>query len=365
MAVAMRSNGDGGGMDPKLWGELGNHIELAKNIYSKLPIQEFCRLRVVCKEWNRLSRDRKFLESCYTSPIPKPYFCLRAEGRDRLHALLSYDAGSKCWNCTRFFNIDYRSGILDVNGMIYSISCNNYGEQEVYNVHTRYAHSLPLPVEESLDLPFAALKVDKSIHPYEYVVAYGNNWIPTQVYDSKTNSWTAKPGNRPVMGPGRANCAECNGIMYIRSELDEMTTYDLEKDEWAYMDPPGGDCDDYLRSIGVWQGRLYDVCVEIDKKLITAWELVDRSTSEWKPYARMPEDLFTYIAYGDNPDPPVDPSDIQILTNFCDEYVLVWTWLMEENLAERFVMFNLDTHVWEKVEIPWGSCSLDKELSLK
>lgn len=153
--------------------------------------------------------------------------------------------------------------------------------------------------------------------------------------------------------------------MYIRLELDEMMIYDLEKDEWVYMDFLGGDCDDYLCSIGVWQGWLYDVCVEIDKKLIIVWEFGDCFILEWKFYVCMLEDFFMYIVYGDNLDFFVDFSDIQILINFCDEYVFVWIWLMEENLVERFVMFNLDIYVWEKVDILWGFCLFDKVFLLK
>lgn len=356
---------DGGSfdMDPNLWGMLQNHVDL-KNIYVKLPFVEFFQRRLVCKEWNRLASDREFLEHTFTTPVPKPYFLVSGQFVDReLHRLLSYDASTRRWNST-----PVPAYYLAVEGLLYSygLDADYYAVvQCVFNLHTRVCHELPRVLESSGE-PFVALRVDSSVNPNSFQIVYAGAMLPTQVYDSALDSWTIKTQNHPVMAPGRASCAEANGFMYIRSELDGLVSYDLEKGVWKmYMDAPPGDCDDYLRSIGTWQGRLFVVAVALKERSIMAWELVDHSEQKWAAFARMPEDLFLWITYGDNPDPPVDVDcDVEIRTNFCSEYVLVYTWLREEGLAERFVMSNLDTKTWEKVEVPFGGCSILQECTL-
>ena len=355
----MASDGE---MDARLWGTLQNHVDL-KNIYARLPMREFFRLRLVCTEWNRLASDRGFLENSFVAPLAKPYFVVSGQFQsEELNRLLCYDAGTGWWNATPM-----PSHCLEVEGLLYSIEMDDdfYAVfQQVFDLHTRVCHKLPRVLEPTAD-PFVALRVDASVRPYSFQVVYAGAMLPTQIYDSRAGSWAIKTPNHPVMAPGQASCAEANGFMYIRSELDGLVTYDLEKGVWQmYMDAPPGDCDDYLRSIGAWQGRLFDVTVALKERSITAWELVDHFEQKWTAFARMPEDLFSWLTYEDNPEPPVDISDVEIRTNFCSQYVLVYSWLREEGVAERFVMVNLDSKTWEKVEVPFGSCSIMQECSL-
>lgn len=364
----MESNGESTGiLDPKLWGTLQNYLDL-KHVYAKLPFREFFQLRLVCQEWNRLASDRAFLESSFTTPLPKPYFVIHAGSwAETLIGLLSYDASTRRWNWTRVPSQYGRRRHLEIQGMIYSFATENYYSvfHEVFNLHTRVCHKLPRVPEATPDDPFVALRVDTSVNPYAFHVVYASAYLPTQIYDSRTNAWTTKPGSQPEMAPGRASCAEANGFLYLRSELDGLVTYDLNNNVWGYIDAPPGDCDDYLRTIATWQGRLFDVTVALDERDITAYELVDHSQQKWTAYARMPEDLFSWLAYEDDPDPPVDIRDVEIRTNFCSEYVLVYSWLLEEGLAERFVMGNLETKGWEKVDAPFGACSILQECDLR
>jgi hypothetical protein len=73
------------------------------------------------------------------------------------------------------------------------------------------------------------------------------------------------------MAPGpTASCTEANKVLYIRSELDGLVSYDLAKGAWSmYMDAPPGDCDNYLRSVAAWQRRLVDVTVALKERSIT------------------------------------------------------------------------------------------------
>lgn len=362
----MASNGEGSAMDPELWGTLQNHLDL-KNIYAKLPLCEFFQLRLVCKEWNRLASDREFLEASFTAPLAKPYFIVFGQhGTTELNRLLSYDASTKQWSSTPI-----PGRYLEREGLLYSYAFDDgcYAAiQRVFNLHTRVCHDLPRVPDASAQ-PFVALRVDTSASPYTFQVLYASDGPPTQLYDSThpAASWTIHSQSHPVMAPGpTASCAEANGILYIRSELDGLVSYDLAKGAWSmYMDAPPGDCDDYLRSIAAWQGRLVDVTVALKERSIAAWELADHLGHKWEALMRMPEELFAWIAYDDNPDPPVDvDSDVEIRTSFCSEFVLVYAWLREEGLAERFVMGNLDSKAWQKVEPPFGACCISQECEL-
>lgn len=69
-------------MNPELWGNLQQHMGLEK-VQVRLPLTEFFRNRLVCKEWNRLAADREFLEESFRYrplAIPEPYFLLRCYG---------------------------------------------------------------------------------------------------------------------------------------------------------------------------------------------------------------------------------------------------------------------------------------------
>jgi hypothetical protein len=367
MAMSDGEKESNGVMDPNLWGTLPNHIDL-KQIFAKLPLREFFQLRLVCKEWNRAAVDRGFLESSFTRPLAKPYFVVAGGSwSQELVGLLSYDAVRKRWNWTRLPSMPNRRRFLEVKGLMYGFATEDYYAtiHHVFDLHTRVWHRLPAVLESTAEDPFVALRVDTSVFPYAFQVVYASPEIPTQVYDSRTGSWTIKDGHRPEMAPGQSTCAEANGYMYLRTEIDGVVTYDLGNGDWGYLNAPPGDCDDYLRTIAAWQGRLFDVTVALDERTIAAWELLDHSDQKWSALMRMPEDLFAWLSYEDDPDPPVHINDVQFRTSFCGEHFVVFSWLLEEGLAERFVMGNLDTKGWEKVDIPFGACSILQECDIR
>jgi hypothetical protein len=55
-------------MDPRIWGNLKYYVDLQEMVYAKLPVREFFRLRLVCKEWNALACDPQFLRHAFTDP---------------------------------------------------------------------------------------------------------------------------------------------------------------------------------------------------------------------------------------------------------------------------------------------------------
>ena len=71
----------------------------------------------------------------------------------------------------------------------------------------------------------------------------------------------------------------------------------------------------------------------------------------------MPGELYSWLFY-EKSNPPVDYRDVQILACYCNETILIYAWFTddEEYVAkgERFVMFNLATKSWQKLELPFG-----------
>ncbi|KAG0557737.1 hypothetical protein M758_11G149200 [Ceratodon purpureus] len=354
-----QGKGSGEEMDAELWGSLQRYIGLEK-VYTKLPFREFFQLRLVCKEWNRLAGDRAFLEETYKDFIlPEPYFVLDAEGPDdKVRGLLARDGRTKLWTWTRLPN---GNEFWSVAGLALSnvLKSKDEAERFVFNLHTRNKFTLPPPIEQTLQLrPYSGMEVDTSVRPYAYKLMQGNDDAITQIYDSRTNTWTAKNSHQYGMSPGKAIAAFAKGVLFIRCELDEIVIYDTARDAWDGINPPpNGDSDDFLRGIGAWQDRIFHPSVNPKQKVIRVWELTNLAEEEWTEVDTMPGELYSWLFY-ENSNPPVDYRDVQILASYCKEWILIYAWWIddEEMIArgERFVMFNLVTKIWEKLELPFG-----------
>jgi hypothetical protein len=252
-------------MDAELWGTLQRHIGLEK-VYAKVPFREFFQLRLVCKEWNGLAGNRAFLEETYKEFIlPEPYFVVNAEGPDgKVRGLLARDGRTKQWTWTRLPNWNE---FWSVTGLV--VMDTREQERRVFNLHTRYSFTLPPPIEQTLQLhPFSGMAVDSEARPYAFKVMQGNDDAVTQLYDSRTNAWTARVSHQYGMSPGQAMAAFAKGVLYIRCELDEIVIYDTERDAWDGINPPpNGDSDDFLRGIGAWQDRIFHPSVNPKEKV--------------------------------------------------------------------------------------------------
>ncbi|KAG0619089.1 hypothetical protein M758_4G115600 [Ceratodon purpureus] len=215
-------------MDPTLWGNLKDYVAM-EIIYAKVPFHEFFQLRVVCKEWNHLAGDRKFLEDHFKEYlVPEPYFYFPGDCKYLLPKL--YVKDGRCMN--GFVTVDItsedvgwiglnnpwkdRGGCFAVNGLIYSetVPSPDYlrarkrtrevlqkraesRRQEVFNIHTRVRHKLP-PTQLSTAIPVVGMLVDTSVRPYGFKVIQGCGDLGTQIFDSRTNRWELRPSRLPV-----------------------------------------------------------------------------------------------------------------------------------------------------------------------
>ena len=372
MATAMATQCQGGdAMDVALWGDLQRHIDLAL-IFAKLPLHHFFRLRLVCKHWNRLAADAKFLDQTFAAPIPKPYFVVDIHVG---HRLLNYDAIGRAWHWTRLPRVK-----CEADGLL----CEDADSIRVFNVHTRTVHVLPdfcevreppLPVEEEEDYdePLVGMIADTSAKPYGFKLILGDELIGTRIYDSGSGSWTQKISTHEdslfqVAWP-RPTCAHWNGVLYIRVwrrgdfGTCDIHSYDLQRDEWSFEVLPGNVEEWVFCDIGAWNNRLFLFGMPLQPpRGIMTWELCngiseDYSSSvdnTWSLFDCMPEDLCSWMLAGEEDKLHVGwgHKQIDINSRFCGEYVLVYNAVGLAEVAKRAVLYNLDSETWEKVELP-------------
>jgi hypothetical protein len=361
-------------MDARLWGGLQNYVDLSM-IYGKLPIEDFFRLRTVCKEWNRLASDQPFLEETFKDPIPPPYFLI--ETKKANNRMLTRDI-SQGWKWTRLPNAyTTAAGLL----------CSNFEEEWVFNVHTRVFHTLPpvpplednAPVvegteenpEEDGDHPLIGITVDTSVSPYTFRLVFGFEDVRTRIYDSKSNSWTCtlsvcedwRLGQHSFYAESDPTCALSDGVLHLRvwemyGDFIIVHCYSPEQDYWTSSRThyPHADQEELVTyDIGAWQDRLFLFGMKArPTRTIMAWEETKAKGNGWTLFDRMPDELWSWIRLGLEiaDDDFNDFSVAEMQTRFCGEYVLVYICLGSEAVAERAVLYNLDLKTWERVEVP-------------
>ncbi|KAG0628945.1 hypothetical protein M758_1G065000 [Ceratodon purpureus] len=378
----------------KVWGKLPPNLAL--EIYKKLPLESFYRLREVCKDWNRVAREQR----CVNEPIHKPYFVLIDEGEEEdnsyLHGILTFHITSRKWRWKKLLAVSsddpsppYKP--FSVKGLTFSCDLPKSGQDYgVFDTHTKNRNIVPRE-PETLKSPYAlGMTVDTSVVPHTFKVILGSVDIGTQIYNSLTKAWETRsslmvtPCGKPIQG--LKPCLHCGNYVYIRSHLDTILVYSLEADMWSTLKPPPRNASDFSwHSLGSWQGciftvtcdrkatmwaRTYDESDEDLKHvprlppLLWVWVLVDQSEQTiWKKVAEMPEDMQRWLI----PLRLHEFDDAQIRTSFCDEHLLIYSWVPGKGRAYRFVLYNVATKMWEKVKVPNQSVSIkpDKERDTK
>ncbi|KAG0579696.1 hypothetical protein KC19_4G117500 [Ceratodon purpureus] len=377
-------------MDPTLWGNLKDYVAM-EIIYAKVPFHEFFQLRLVCKEWNHLAGDRKFLEDHFKEYlVPEPYFYIPGgceyldpypqlvNGRF-MNGLLTIDITSEDVGWIGLYNTwKDRGGCFAVNGLIYSetVPSPDYlsrqkktpevvqkraesRRQEVFNIHTRVRHKLPAP-QLSTAIPVVGMLVDTSVRPYGFKVIQGCGDLGTQIFDSRTNAWELRPSRLPVGiaarldssrsksydNPGlcKHGSVNCNGLLFIRTEdCKEILVYNEKEDVWSTLRVPNYFVRRFF-SIGSWHGRLFNagrlgVCG-------LTWDVVNPSRHKWEPYDQMPADVRDWLACGLN--------FFLDCTDFSKNYLLICNRRTTEDCKIKIVLYDLATKSWETFTFRFG-----------
>ncbi|KAG0587161.1 hypothetical protein KC19_2G144500 [Ceratodon purpureus] len=359
----MDPNYERGYMDPELWGNLQYEISLGL-IFAKLPVREFFQLRLVCREWNRLAGDREFLVAANPKPIQKPYFHLCRRGPDyQLHGLLTYISWCKRWDYSCLGQHDELYYLVANQGLIYAPRADDCDILRVFDIHSRIWYTLP-PLDPQLrsrcnDFPVVALKVDTSSYPYEFeVIRAGgpyNSLTPTHTYNSRTNTWSVSKLTDIGDSPVRATCAQVSDALYVWSDLDYFFCYKISEDCWYARDVTEEDKsrEHWLNGVGAWKEKVYHVLIVRFGKHPNGWdELIvyewDDEDLQWKEVDRMPPHLRDWLLDSNN----ITPGDMEILSSYCDEWVLIYSYYYEDGNVNKYVLYNLETKVWKIANIP-------------
>ncbi|KAG0579682.1 hypothetical protein KC19_4G116600 [Ceratodon purpureus] len=381
-------------MDPTLWGNLKDYVAM-EIIYAKVPFHKFFQLRLVCKEWNHLAGDRKFLEDHFKEYlVPEPYFyipggCEYLDPRPYLEL-----PNGRCMN--GFVTIDInsedvgwiglnnpwkdRGGCCAVNGLIYSetVPSPDYlsppkrtpevvqkraesRRQEVFNIHTRVRHKLP-PSQLTTAIPVVGMLVDTSVRPYGFKVIQGCGDLGTQIFDSRTNAWELRPSRLPAGIAARLDSfrsgsphwsyhgsVNCNGLLFIAcDDGDKILVYNEKEDIWSTLYASRRDAWWSFLSIGSWHGRLFKAYRVIDGIDLT-WDLtwVNPSRHEWELYDQMPANLCDWLFK--------DYKFSKVVLDYCRNYILIcYDLTSQEDSKTKIVLYDLATKSWKKFTFRLG-----------
>ncbi|KAG0625708.1 hypothetical protein M758_2G075300 [Ceratodon purpureus] len=366
-------------MDPEVWGNLPDNVVF--EIYKKLPLRDFLTLREVCKEWNQLARERR----CVTDPIHKPYFVL-AQGKESnaskesntslmLQGILTFHIKSSSWQWTSLLDIliskRFKYELLSVKGLTlqgFDLNLTVYRVgYRVVDVHSRSYYFIPRQPQRT-GMPCAlGMTVDTSVEPPTFKIIVGSLDVGTQIYDSVTRSWETRDSSLDLESfngqPKFRSCLDCGNNLYISSELEKILVYTLDEDKWSELNPPprpkAFSCS---RALGLWQGHIFAVTsyrrLSSDEggdgmpaPFLWIWKLpVDHSEETlWEEVDKMPLDMQKWLVSLDDLG-PLDES-MEIHASFCEEHVLIYSWVREKCPAHRLVLHSLATKTWEKVEV--------------
>lgn len=402
-------------MDPELWGQmqyLGDGV-LLENVYSRLPLEEFYELRVVCKTWHAMARERMALNE----KIHKPFFNLCTRGNrfpTRLCGMLTFNklilppssastsepsSGSKppaperkpAWTWTRrgnrplgyYVSSSYQSFAYE--GLVCSHDIGRYGrrlfsESAVdvldWNIdefqpgpmrtsrRTRPVAEVPHNGAEPMVMGVTVLPKKPHEWLQRFMLVLGSLEYGTQVFTSDLSwgTWETKPCRPVVRGAFHGQttgCASCHGRVYITMEFSrEILVYDFEHEVWSSIDAPGGSAlspvsmlPQHYRNdtLGAWNGHIYDVVDDPASMSLSLWEL-DEAKPGWTVFERMPTDLYRGWLKSEGHGAS-DIADLTIHASFSGDFALVYSWVFQFERAHRFCLFNMATKLWQRLPV--------------
>jgi hypothetical protein len=397
--VLEEKKGAGGGkrrrsMDPKLWGELQYHGDVLKNVYCRLPLEEFFKLRVVCKAWYCVARKRMALNE----PIHRPFFtlCIPRDcitfGRDgiltynkeetplnnKFKSLPSAASRSRSssetelsWVWTshpRYRVVDFylaNEGLVCFHGP--AVNCPYIVSVYDWNLpkhqRVRAVPEVPSGGSGPMVIGMGVFQKEQNERLRAFKLVLGSLECETQVFDSESDlvGWETKPCRpvvRGVFGPS-TGCASCRGLVYITMEFSrEILVYDFGNASWSSIDGPGGSAYSTVSmlpqhyrndTLGEWKGHVLDVVDDRSSGSLSLWELVDE-TKEWRVFERMP--AYLYSSWLMKSEDGTDRmADLTIHASFCGDYALVYSWDFQSRRAWRYCLFNMATKAWQELEV--------------
>lgn len=353
-------------MDPALWGELHRYLDIEEMVIAKLPLHSFYQARSVCKKWNTLPWNRKFLEKWSKTSLPKPYFILYGD-RGCHQAILILDLKLDKWVLKPLPSFGFQQPHTSVaHGLVYTGTFEGQIRGTVFNVHTKVFRRLPTLNSGwlSSNRALSILAVDKRSNSYKVLVAWGQGF--THVYDCLTDVWTRRTNPpKPVMN--EEDSTHCEGIMYIKWKVSDrirqpngfrqllrwrqsLFSYNFEHDLWSVLPLAPHGCAP-MRGLGEWKGVLRDLTLD-EEGVLRIWEF-QPTDQVWIEVDRMPANVLEWfiepytLADFLNPLLPA-----KIKTSYCEQYMLMsHHGFSERSGLARFVHYDMELKSWETLHV--------------
>ncbi|CAM6025489.1 unnamed protein product [Sphagnum balticum] len=296
-----KKNNDTGHMDGELWGELPEHLH--DIILAWLPLPSFFRLRCVCKKWNNMIESRTFLSIYARVPSHGPFFLMFADPFRQKFA--AYDPTFNTWHLLplsfclscpfseSFLVLAAAGGLLCVAGTGSGSNCRSLF---VSNPMTRSQRKLPPMIH--MNSPYVVgMVMNPHQNTYQILVAQDGDYLMSQVYDSKSNTWKMTHGleKRVALVAGTAYI---NGFLYSMTygTTTGVLAYNVEQRQWHEVRvkmPLSLICPQLLGHRGqlLMVGGVEEFGI---LKCVQLWRL-NVAGKEWVEVQQMPESLFNML----------------------------------------------------------------------
>ncbi|KAG9448606.1 hypothetical protein H6P81_008571 [Aristolochia fimbriata] len=281
-------------MEDNIWALLPE--DLLNEILARVPPFYLFRLRSVCKRWNSILQDSCFLK--FHSQVPSHGPCLLTFWKNSLTPQCSvFSLPLKTWYKIPFtFLPDWAfwmvgsSGGLVCFGGLDGLSFKTI----ICNPLTQTWRILPsMHYNQQRQLIMVVDRVDKSFKVIATSDIYGDKTLPTEVYDSKLNSWSLHQ-IMPAVNLCSSKMAFCDSRLYLEtlSPLGLMM-YRLDTGYWEHIPAkfPRSLLDGYL--VAGTHKRLFLVgrIGLYSRQSMRIWGL-DHAKTVWIEISRMPPKYF-------------------------------------------------------------------------
>ncbi len=335
-------------LDPKIWSKLPE--ELLERVLVHLPLQSLVRMRAVCKKWDHYVFTGTFTKLRAEALQQKPWIVMTSTEK----SLFAYDSGLDTWHDVSIpFNAYELHVVAAAGGLLcFSNAWFQWPGMYVCNPMTQKWRQLP-PMNTWM-ISTVGMVYEEAARTFKILVCgrLEDHSMITEVYDSKTNSWTMGGTPSPARKYGGDASLWCDGIFYCLTFPFStlcLLAYDLRQGAWhevpvrmpaPIMSPSLVECKGRLMLVGGLEEQMVFA--------IQIWEL-DSIKWEWIELERMPAELCKDFGTNMVPSKP--------LSCFATGDLIFFTIPSSTNYMPS-LMYDITHHTWDW----WPSSDFPAEL---
>ncbi|KAL5727230.1 hypothetical protein ACHQM5_000449 [Ranunculus cassubicifolius] len=197
--------------------------ELLERILAYLPAASVFRVGCVCKRWNEIVNERKFLWNSADLLVQKPWYFMFTSSDEPIG--YAYDPIFRKWYGIDLPCIETSNWFISASyGLVCFMDNDSRSRLYICNPVTKQFKSLEEPPNLKFsDYSALAISVDRKLHSYTVAIVKskqvpGNffQWdLSIQVYDSETTIWRNSYTEVLAGWRGGDESVICNGVLYF------------------------------------------------------------------------------------------------------------------------------------------------------